>query len=310
MTERTRTIARLGRTGNQVYTISASHPPKLRVRPGERFQIETELNTGDWLHSLDDSPIGQASPYPYVNSATGPVYVEGARPGDVLAVHIEDIAVDELGYTWIVPNDNPFPNWIRREEWGAQYRVVRIADGVVHWSDRLKLPAAPMIGVIGTAPLIEAISNADNGPHGGNLDVQEVAAGNTVYLPVSVDGALLHIGDVHALQGDGELCCAGGIETRSVVTATVEVAPKPKAMTWPRIDTPTHIVSMGCARPLEDAFRLAVQEMIYWLVEDYGLSQPEALLLLGQIAEARCTQLVDPKFTYVCKVAKRYLAHL
>jgi amidase len=94
------------------------------------------------------------------------------------------------------------------------------------------------------------------------------------------------------------------------VTARVEIVRKPKSMTWPRIDTPTHIVSVGCARPLEDAFRLAVQEMVYWLGEDYGLSQPEALMLLGQIAEARCTQLVDPKYTYVCKVAKRYLRQL
>lgn len=310
MSNREGASLRLGRKGNQVYAISAANPPKLRVQPGQRFQLETELNTGDWLHSLEDSPEGRVSSFPYVNSATGPVYVEGAQPGDALAVHIEDIAVDELGYTWIVPVDNPFPNWIRRTEWGLQYRVVRIADGVVHWSDRLKLPIAPMIGVIGTAPVIEAISNADNGIHGGNLDVQEVAAGNVVFLPVFVEGALLHIGDVHALQGDGELCCAGGIETRSVVTAWVEIVPKPKAMTWPRIETSTHIVSLGCARPLEDAFRLAVQEMVYWLGEDYGLSQPEALMLLGQIAEARCTQLVDPKYTYVCKVAKRYLPQL
>jgi amidase len=303
-------VQRLGRDNNLVYTCSPFHEPKLSIRPGESFQIETELNSGPWLKSLDDNPEGNRSLFPYVNPATGPVYVQGAQPGDALVVQIEGIDVDEIGYTQILPGKTPFRNWIRDEEWGNQYKIVRIADGVVHWSERLKIPVQPMIGVIATAPEIEAISNADNGVHGGNLDVQEVTIGSRVTLPVFVPGALLHIGDVHAVQGDGELCCAGGIETRSVVTVRVEIAPKPASMTWPRIETGTHICALGCARPLDDAFRIAVEQMIHWLVADYGISQPEALMLLGQVAEARATQFVNPKYTYICKVAKRYLAGL
>ena len=303
-------MQRLAREGNLIYTCSPFHSPKLTVRPGERFQIETELNNGDWLQHEDDSPVGRAKAFPYVNPATGPVYVEGARPGDALAVHIEAIDVWHLGYTAIVHGKNPFKNWIRGEEWGPQFRVVRIADGLVHWSERLTIPVQPMIGVIGTAPEIEAISNTDNGRHGGNLDVQEIGPGATVLLPVEVEGALLHIGDVHAVQGDGELCCGGGIETRSTVTLSVELRERPKAMTWPRIETPTHIATLGCARPLDDAFRIAVEEMVLWLEADYGLSQPEALMLLGQIAEARATQFVNPKYTYICKVDRRYLEAL
>ena len=301
------TMQKLTCEGHLVYTCSPYHVPKLRVRPGERFQVETELSSGDWLRSLDDNPVGRASAFPYVNAATGPVYVEGARPGHVLAVHIHKINLAELGYTHILQGHNPFKNWVRKEEWGNQFRIVRISDGLVHWSAHLKLPVRPMIGVIGTAPEIEAISNADNGPHGGNLDVQEVTEGNTVFLPVFVEGALLHLGDVHALQGDGELCCAGGIETRGTLDISVDIVPRPRSMTWPRIETPTHLVAVGCARPLEDAFRIAAEEMIYWLEEDYALSQPEALMLLGQVAEARATQIVDPKYTYVCKVHKHYL---
>lgn len=300
-------MQRLKREGNLVYTCSAANTPKLVVKPGEVFQVETELNTGDWLEDLGSSPEGRASHFPYVNPATGPVYVDGAEPGNVLAVHIRQIELDGLGYTQIVQGCNPFINWVRQEEWGVQFHVVQIKDGVVHWDDRLKLPVSPMIGVIGTAPQIEAISNADNGPHGGNLDVQEVTEGNVVLLPIFVEGALLHLGDVHAIQGDGELCCAGGIETRSTLTVSVEVVPRPRSMTWPRIKTPTHLIAVGCARPLEDAFRIAAQELIYWLGEDYNLSQPEAVMLLGQVAEARCTQLVDPKYSYVCAIAKRYL---
>jgi acetamidase/formamidase len=148
------------------------------------------------------------------------------------------------------------------------------------------------------------------GPHGGNLDIQEVTTSSRVTLPVQVSGALLHIGDVHAVQGDGELCCAGGIETRSVVTLRVDLAPRPAEMGWPRIETDSHLIAIGCARPLDDAFRIAVEEMVHWLVADYNITQPEALMLLGQIAEARATQFVNPKYTYVCKVARQFLANL
>lgn len=298
----------LPKADNLVYTCSPFHEPKMTVQPGETFQIETELTSGEWLQDLDDNPLDRDRGFPFVNPATGPVYIEGAKPGDAIVVHIEAIDLADIGYTQIVPGANPFPNWIRGEEWGNQFKVVRIADGVVHWSDRIKIPIAPMIGVIATAPLIEAVSNADNGKHGGNLDIQEVTAGNRVILPVEVEGALLHIGDVHAVQGDGELCCAGGIETRSVVTVRVEIIPRPAAFMWPRIETDTHVIAIGCARPLDDAFRIAVSELVHWMAADFGFSEPEALMLLGQVAEARCTQLVNPKFTYVAKIARSYLA--
>jgi acetamidase/formamidase len=303
-------MQRLARTDNLVYTMSPFHEPKLTVKPGESFQIETELNSGAWLTSLDASPVGATRGFPYVNPATGPVFIEGASPGDAIIVTVEAIEVDDLGYTQIVHGKNPFRNWIRGEEWGDQFKVVRIGEGVVHWSDSLKIPLRPMIGVIATAPEIEAMSNTDMGPHGGNLDIQEVTTSSRVTLPVQVSGALLHIGDVHAVQGDGELCCAGGIETRSVVTLRVDLAPRPAEMGWPRIETDSHLIAIGCTRPLDDAFRIAVEEMVHWLVADYNITQPEALMLLGQIAEARATQFVNPKYTYVCKVARQFLANL
>jgi acetamidase/formamidase len=164
-----------------------------------------------------------------------------------------------------------------------------------------------MIGVLGTAPLVDAVSTIDNGPHGGNLDVPEFGPGTTVYLPVAVDGALLFLGDCHAVQGDGELCGCGAIEIRTFTTVTVDVVDRPRAMTWPRFETDTHIGAVACARPLEDAFRLSVEELINWLVESYGFTDAGALLLLGQVAEARCAQMVNPKYTYVTKIAKRFL---
>jgi len=289
------------------YALGSYNKPVARVHPGEPFRIETELNTGDWLKSFEDRPPVEKIKFPYVNAASGPVWVEGARPGDVLVVHIEDIQVDELGYTMIMPGNTAFPDWIRQREWGVHAHVVRIRHDVVEWNDRIKIPARPMIGVIGTAPLIEAIYTVDNGPHGGNLDVQEVCKGNVLFLPVFVEGALLHVGDAHAVQGDGEICGAGGIETRSICTLRVEIQPRPAEMKWPRIETPEHLVTIACARPAEDAFRIAAQEMVAWLQKLCGYGQEEVVMLLGQILEARCTQFVDPKYSYVCKVSKRLL---
>jgi acetamidase/formamidase len=124
---------------------------------------------------------------------------------------------------------------------------------------------------------------------------------------VNVEGALLHIGDMHAIQGDGEICGAGGIETGGRVRVQVELVPRPKSFFWPRLVNDTHIATMAMARPCEDAFRYALEAMILWLEEDYGFSRVEAYLLSGQILEARCTQFVNPTFTYIAKVNKAYL---
>jgi len=278
--------------------------PSLTVQPGETFVAETELCTGPWLKSIEDhwSPEVSEGPNPTVCVA-----VEGAGPGDMLAVKIEDIEPDGLGYTGFGPGATPFPDWIRHREWGIVTKTVRIRDGLVEWSDDLKLPIKPMIGTLGVAPSREVFSNAWPGRHGGNMDAQEVASGATLYLPVNVPGALLHIGDVHAIQGDGEINCGGGIECRSEVTLTVDVLPRPERMMWPRVVDATHITAVGCARPAEDAFRIAVEQLIYWMADAYGFAETDAFLLLGQVLEARCTQFVDPLYTYVAKVRHEYL---
>ena len=164
-----------------------------------------------------------------------------------------------------------------------------------------------MVGVIGTAPLLDAVSTIDNGPHGGNLDVPEFEPGTTVILPVAVPEALFFLGDCHAVQGDGELCGVGAIEIRTRTTVRLGLAPRPEGMRWLRFETAEHIGAVACARPLEDAFRLAVEELVGWMVADYGFSEADAVLLLGQVAEARCAQLVNPKYTYVAKIARRFL---
>jgi amidase len=294
--------------GELKYTLSQFNEPVARVSPGEIVQIETELNIGGHnIRHENDHITANSFVMPYCNPATGPIYVEGAKPGDVLKVNIHHLGLVGLGFTALWPGSGIFPDWARKQEFGIQSHIVKVADGVVHWNDEIKIPAAPMVGVIGTAPPLESISTVDNGTFGGNIDVQEVTDGNSILLPVYHDGALLHIGDVHALQGDAEANGIGAIEIRGQVTLSVELAPKAASMTWPRLETPTHIGTMACARPLDDALRLAFQEMVLWLEEDYGFSRAEAYMFLGSVAEARCTQMVNPKYTYVCKVAKSLL---
>jgi acetamidase/formamidase len=204
--------------------------------------------------------------------------VEGAKPGDVLLVYIGGIDLDPIGYTAYPGNNGTLPGWLGPNGVGAGHRVVEIHDGFIHWSETLKLRVRPMIGCVGVA-----------------------------ILGVNVEGALLHIGDMHAIQGDGEICGAGGIEASGRVRVKVELAPRPKSFFWPRLVNDNHIATLAMARPCEDAFRYALEAMILWLEEDYGISRIDAYLLLGQVLEARCTQFVNPTFTYIAKMNKEYL---
>jgi acetamidase/formamidase len=286
--------------------ISRHNRPTLTVAPGEVFQVETELNTGGWLHSVGDSFT--MDKITHHNPSSGCIFVKGASEADMLKISILDLQVSDLGYTGFGPGMTPIPDLVRQREWETLVtKTVRIEGDRVLWDDRTRIPIKPMIGVIGTAPSWGVAKNIENGVFGGNMDIQEVSKGNKIMLPVFVDGALLHVGDVHAVMGDGEICGAGGIETRGVVTLKIELERKPDQMLWPRIVAPTEIISVGCARPAEEAFRIALQEMIKWMVAEYDFKDTDAFLLLGQILEARCTQFVDPLYTYVCKVKTQYL---
>jgi acetamidase/formamidase len=236
------------------------------------------------------------------------VKIEGACPGDLLAVRILDIEVDGIGYTGFNDASNPLAGLICRREWKLNTKTVRIKNGFIEWSDRIRIPVRPMIGTLGTAPALEVLSNARGGNHGGNMDVNEVAPGSTVYLPVFVDGALLHIGDVHAAQGDGEINCSGGIECRSKVRLSVDVVKMPERMEWVRIEDRDYIMAVACGRSLEESFYGASREILYWMADEYGFTEEEAYLLMGQVMEARSTQFVKPTRTYICKMPKKYLS--
>ena len=280
--------------------------PTLHVEPGEEFEVETQMNRGPWMDNHPDGAALKAKLHGS-NPSSGAIYVEGAEPGQRLIVHIGDIDVDPVGYTNFGGQTGAMPAWLGGSGVGAHSKVVEIKDGYILWSETLQLPIAPMLGFVGCAPANTRWHNGWCGVWGGNFDIQELTTGASVHLPVSVPGALLHIGDMHARQGDGEICGAGGIEAGGRVKVRVELAAMPPTMGWPRITSETHIMTTGQARPAEDAFRTALSEMILWLEDEYGFSRGEAYLFLGQVLEARCTQFVNPTFSYVAKVDRRYL---
>lgn len=288
------------------FEIGPDNEPTMHVQAGETFVVETQMNRGPWLDSHPDGEALRQKLYGG-NPSSGCIYVEGAQPGQMLIVHIGPIDLDPIGFTRFGGSNGAMPGWLGGSGLGEQQRVVEIKDGLVHWNDRIKLPVAPMIGFVGVAPARERFHNGWAGYWGGNFDVQEITTGAAVQLQVNVPGALLHIGDMHAIQGDGEICGAGGIEAGGRVQVRCELVDKPAAMIWPRLIDETHIMIAAMARPAEDAFRHALEGMVLWLEADYGFQRGEAYLFLGQVLEARCTQFVNPTFTYLAKVAKRFL---
>jgi acetamidase/formamidase len=174
---------------------------------------------------------------------------------------------------------------------------------------RVRLPLEPMIGCFGVAPPQgQAISTATSSTHGGNMDYRGFVQGVTVHFPVFVPGALFHVGDGHAVQGDGEIV-GTGIETSFDVQFTVRLT-KGRRIQWPRAEDEDYIMTVGNARPLDQCVQHATTEMVRWLEEDYKLDTRGAHLLLGQRARYDVGNMFDPAYTMVCKVSKRLLAQI
>lgn len=281
--------------------------PTHRVKPGETFEVVTQINAGPWIDRLPEAEQKKWREKLHGgNPSSGCIWVEGAMPGDMLSVEIGAIEVDPVGYTRFGGWNFAMPGWLNI---GDHQKLVEIRDGVIHWSERLKLPAKPMLGFLGVSPARERLGNEWGGTWGGNMDAQEVTSGTTLHLRVNCEGALLHMGDMHAIQGDGEICGAGGIEAAGKVKVTCRLSsPAPEKLRWPRFEDATHIGVIAQARPAEDAFRHALCDLLRWLEASHGIPMGEAYLLLGQVLEARVTAYVNPTYSYVAKIAKKYLA--
>ena len=286
---------------------SRENAPALKVKDQETFLVETELNGGTWLKDKEDLWDPSKSRGPNLCTV---IEVEDAKPGDTLAVEIIDVKPGKLGYTGFAGWRTRLSQLIYPNDWDVVTKTVEIREDHIDWSDELKLPIRPMIGTIATAPA-EGRQNAYYAyENGGNMDVQEVTNGTTIYLPVNVEGALLHVGDCHAIMGDGEIPHGGAIECQALVTLKVRLIKGYKAHKWIRLENDDYIMTIANNIKIKDSFCEACHELIDWMVEDYGFTVQEAYLLLGQVMEARCTMLHgddEPFSPYICKIAKVYL---
>jgi amidase len=283
--------------------------PIATVRPGELLDIFTEDAFGSRVQSEADLPT-QVLEWPYVNPQTGPIFVEGAEKGDTLVAEIVEIepARDFVASAHI-PNFGGLTGTDRtamlNDPLPEHVFIYPLRDGHVELPRGIRIPYEPFLGTIATSPEIEAIATLVPGPFGGNMDVPDVCPGNTIHLPVSVEGAYFYTGDAHAAQGDGELCgVACEVTARVRLRLTVE---KGRSVAWPRIASETELMAVGSSRPLEDAARIAWVELIDWLVADYGFERLEAYQLLTHAGRLRVGNMVDPQYSVVAKIERRFL---
>ena len=289
------------------HTTIGPHEPVLHMADGDTVVTTTVDAVGHDASGERVTPGG--------NPQTGPFYIDGAEPGDTLAVHLDRIEPNrDTGISGTVIAPHIVDPWAVRhlpEEAEGEWRLDR-ANGtatLVRPETKLgafTLPLAPMLGCFGVAPRSgQAISTATSAEHGGNMDYRGFRAGVTVYFPVFEPGALLHVGDGHAVQGHGEIV-GTGIEVSCEVQLTVRLL-KGKRSGWPRGEDETYIFCAGNARPLDQAVQHATTEMSAWLIDEYGLDPVGAGILLGMCVEYEIGNVFDPAYTVICKVPKRLL---
>lgn len=289
------------------YVFSRYVDPIARVKPGETVTIYTEDAFESRITRVEDRPSEILGAY--LNPQTGPLYVEGAEPGDTLAVHLLDIQpTRDWAVSAFIPSFGGLTSTrltrTLQEPVPERVWLYHLRDGwLTGSSPRLRFPWRPFTGTIGTAPELEALSALTPFDHGGNMDVPDAKPGNVVYLPVRVPGALFFTGDCHAGQGEGELCGVA-LEITAKVTARFELI-KQRPLRWPRIESPDELMTVGSARPMEDAARIAYAELVGWL-EELGWDRWEAYEALTQIGRLSVGNMVDPFYSLVAKISKEY----
>jgi amidase len=286
-----------------------SHDPVLRIASGDTVRTWTVDSSGYDRDGRDLTPGG--------NPQTGPFFVDGAEPGDTLAVHLDRIEPNRArGVTGPLVALNVVDPWLAAElpegegpDWWTldlERQTARMESPPPGLESLGELPLAPMLGCFGVAPPgAQAISTATSGEHGGNMDYRGFRAGVTVYFPVFAEGALFFAGDAHALQGDGEIV-GTGIEVSADVEFTVEIL-EGKRIGWPRADDGEFVLAVGNARPFDQALQHATTELMRLLLGDYGLSYRAGSALLGQCIRYEVGNVFDPAYTAVAKVPKRLL---
>lgn len=267
---------------------SPKNPPAASCHSGDTVQFETRDCYDDRLHGDGTVDCPEQA---LENPATGPLFIEEAEPGDVLKVKIERIDLNPTGLMRASTSAGAFNDLV-------SCRKVRQFDTSgthIRFNDKLSFPIDTMIGVIGTAPRVDTVMTHTPGAHGGNMDCNKIVAGSTLYLPVNVKGALLSMGDLHALMGDGEVMICG-LETGGVVTVTVEVV-KNFPMPTPALSCRGKFYSIQSANTLDQASRKASRAMLGFLRQVTDMDVYDCAMLLSLKGDLSVCQIVDPQLT-------------
>lgn len=289
-------------TEKSIFSFDKKNTPAVTVASGTTLEIETMdcfsnqlRNPSDTLDNLD---------WDRVNPATGPIFVEGAEPGDALKVTIEKIVVNEKGVVACMEDEGTVGHMLC----GTHIRITPIEQGMLKFNDDVQIPIKPMIGVIGVAPDGEGISCGTPGTHGGNMDNTMVCQGATLYFPVAVEGALFALGDLHAVMGDGEIGVCG-LEIPGVVTVTLEVI-KGKAFQYPVLETEDKFSVIVSKLTVDEAITYATELMVQLLESRTSMERPDIVMLMSLVGNVEICQVVDPLRTVRFVVPKKYFKGL
>lgn len=272
-----------------ILNFSSRNPPALVSPNGATVTFESFDCFSNKIQSEEHlfSSVG----WDQINPATGPLYIEGAEPGDILKVEIKKIAIENQGVMTVAPKLGALGEFIQEEK----TKLIRIENGYAQFNEKLQIPIRPMIGVIGTAPAQKEVPTGTPGDHGGNMDCKRIVEGAILYLPVNVPGALLSMGDLHAVMGDGEVIICG-LEIPGEITVQVSVL-KDKTYPLPLLREGEHIMTIASAETLDKAAKQATIHMHQFLTEEIGLEFNEAGMLLSLVGDLRICQVVDPLMT-------------
>jgi acetamidase/formamidase len=307
------------------YHTYGKNEPAFRVKPGDTI-ITTTVDAGgsdekgnqiteEMRHKIEGTTFNKSNPL------TGPFYIEGSEEGDILIVEIEKINLNRsTAYSSILPGfgslteevpgrslilNDPLPR--KRYDWKLDLErnlgILKLPNSKI---GEIILPLDPFIGSIGVAPRYGRVEmSLTPGEYGGNMDCVETREGTKLHLPIFTDGGYLVLGDIHAAQGDGELCGVA-LETTAEVQLKIDLI-KDNTIEWPRLIDDKWIMVAGSARPLMEAYKIAHVEMIKWLCNDYGFDKLDALQVLSQVGRCRVGNVVDPNYTVVAKYPRNFL---
>jgi len=274
-----------------IYQFGPENKPVAKIRPGETVLLETEDCFTSQIRSEND--LVTKVDFSRVNPATGPIEVEGARPGDLLIVDILDIQVGSTGFMVTIPEEGAFGERIKQ----PSTKVVPVSQGKFHFNSSLSFPVQPMIGVIGVSPGDCSVPCGEIGDHGGNMDARVITKGARIYFKVRQEGAMVALGDVHAGMGDGEAVICG-VEITSTVRIGLDVISAPDFVPErPVVELDNCFITIGHGPTLDDAAQSALNDMLDLVCYKTFMPVDEAGMLISAVGDLKVCQIVDPQKT-------------